>query len=62
MQNNKFLGFTKDLNAQLCALCGLTAAEEKYLEKTSSTWAPRARGEKHRRIEVMNVTVRTAVI
>ena len=34
MRNNKFQRFTKDLNAQLYALCGLTAAEVKYIEKT----------------------------
>ena len=34
MQNNKLLDFTKDLNAQLYALCNLTAAEVKYIEKT----------------------------
>lgn len=33
-KNNKLLDFTKDLNAQLYALCGLTAAEVKYIEKT----------------------------
>lgn len=27
MQNNKLLDFTKDLNAQLYAHCGLTTAE-----------------------------------
>ena len=34
MWNNKFLRFTKDRNAQLCALCGLTAVEVKYIENT----------------------------
>ncbi len=34
MWNNKFLRLTKDLNAQLYALYGLTAAEVKYIEKT----------------------------
>lgn len=34
MWNNKLLDFTKDLNAQLYALCNLTAAEVKYIEKT----------------------------
>ena len=33
-KNNKLLDFTKDLNAQLYALCNLTAAEVKYIEKT----------------------------
>ena len=34
MQNDKLLDFTKDLNAQLYALCGLTAYEVKFIEKT----------------------------
>ena len=34
VKNNKLLDFTKDLNAQLYALCSLTAAEVKYIEKT----------------------------
>ena len=34
MWNNKFMRFTNDLNAQLYALCNLTAAEVKYIEKT----------------------------
>ena len=34
MQNNKFLRFPKDLNAQHYALCNLTTAEVKYIEKT----------------------------
>ncbi|MDO5312447.1 MAG: hypothetical protein Q4G55_03450 [bacterium] len=33
-KNNKLLDFTKDINAQLYALCNLTAAEVKYIEKT----------------------------
>lgn len=33
-KNNKLLDFAKDLNAQLYALCGLTPAEVKYVEKT----------------------------
>ena len=34
MQNNKLMRFTKNLNAQHYALCNLTAAEVKYIEKT----------------------------
>ena len=33
-KSNKLLDFTKNLNAQLSALCNLTAAEVKYIEKT----------------------------
>lgn len=32
-KSNKRLGHPKDLNAQFYALCGLTAAEVKYIEK-----------------------------
>ena len=45
--------FVKDLNAQLYALCNLTAAEVKYVEKASQTWTPRVHGGKHRWIEVV---------
>ena len=34
MQNNKLMRFTKNLNSQNYALCNLTAAEVKYIEKT----------------------------
>ena len=34
MQNNKLIRFMKDLSAQHYALCDLTAAEVKYIEKT----------------------------
>lgn len=34
MQNNKLIRFLKDLSAQHYALCNLTAAEVKYIEKT----------------------------
>ena len=33
-KSNKCWSHTKGLNAQLYALCGLTAAEVKYIEKT----------------------------
>ena len=33
-KSNKRLGHPKDLNAQFYALCGLTAAEVKYIEKS----------------------------
>ena len=45
-KNNELLDFTKDINAQLYALCNLTAAEVKYIEKTIMTWTPRVRGER----------------
>ena len=34
MQNNKLMRFMKNLSAQHYALCNLTAAEVKYIEKT----------------------------
>ena len=34
VKNNKLLDFAKDLNAQLYALCALTAYEVKFIEKT----------------------------
>ena len=49
-KNNKLLDFTKDLNAQLYSLCGLTAAEVKYIEKTIIDMdASRSRRKTHER-------------
>ena len=49
-KNNKLLDFTKDLNAQLYALCGLTSVEVKYIEKTIIDMdASRSRRKTHER-------------
>ncbi len=49
-KSNKLLDFTKDLNAQLYALCGLTSVEVKYIEKTIIDMdASRSRRKTHER-------------